>query len=101
MCTETVNARDLHAEAAAAGFARNFIGLTSARELRVALESANEADESWPSPAWLREASPAAMAGVTTGWETWEDDAPEGALVLLSGSEQRVACGDRWFLFPK
>lgn len=92
--------RDFAAEAAAAGFARNFIGLSDGPELKAALIAADKAGESWPAPSWLRQASPAAMAGVEDGWATWDSPAPEGALVLRSEEEQRLCCGDRWFLFP-
>jgi hypothetical protein len=91
----------LAAEAASAGFARNFIGLVDPAELKAALVAADEAGESWPAPGWLESASPAAMRGVATGWATWRDPAPDGAVELRSDEEQRVACGNRWFLFPE
>jgi hypothetical protein len=92
--------RDFAAEAAASGFARNFIGISDGAELKAELLAADEAGESWPRPEWLRSASPAAMRGVETGWSTWSEPAPEGAIVLRSEEEQRVWCGNRWFLFP-
>jgi hypothetical protein len=81
-------------------FKRNFSGLTSSSELKAALIAADAAGASWPTPAWLRKHSPAAMAGVEDGWATWDSPAPDGALVLRSEEEQRLYCGDRWFLFP-
>jgi hypothetical protein len=81
-------------------FKRNFSGLTSSSELKAALIAADAAGASWPTPAWLRKHSPAAMAGVEDGWATGREPAPKGALVLRSAEEQRLYCGDRWFLFP-
>jgi len=95
---ETV--RDFAAEAATAGFVRRFIGALTAEEIKAALVAASAAGESWPSPDWLRAASPAAMRGVADGWSTWDEPAPEGAIELLSGEEQRQWCGNRWLLFP-
>jgi len=95
------NNRDVAAEAATAGFARNFIAILSGGELKAALAAADAGGESWPAPGWLKYASPAAMHGVATGWATWRDPAPEGAIELCSEEEQRAACGNRWFLFPQ
>jgi hypothetical protein len=95
-----MNTPTLEAEASTAGFRRNFIGLLSGAELKAALVAADVAGESYPSPSWLRAASPVAMSGVVTGWATWQNPAPEGAVELCSEEEQRVECGNRWFLFP-
>lgn len=69
-------------------------------ELFRALESADKSGDDWPAPGWLRANNPRAMRGVRTGWQTWQDPEPAGALVLASDEEQRVACGNRWFLLP-
>ncbi len=79
---------------------KNFSGLSSPTELKAALIAADRAGESWPTPAWLRKYSPEAMKNVLDGWATWREPAPKGALVLRSEEEQRLYCGDRWFLFP-
>ena len=97
---KTSKNRDFAAEAWEAGFERNFIGLESPMKLKAALIAADKAGQSWPTPSWLKEASPAAMAGVKHGWATWREPAPKGAIVLRSEDEQRMYCGDRWFLFP-
>ena len=93
--------RDSDLAATAAQFERNFAGLESPAELKAALIAADKAGESWPAPSWLRAASPKAMEGVSDGWATWRDPAPVGALTLRSRGEQRLWCGDRWFLFPE
>lgn len=78
-----------------------FKSIKTPEELKAALIAADQAGEIWPSPRWLRANNPAAMAGVIDGWQTHQSPAPAGAIVLRSDEEQRVACGDRWFLFPK
>jgi hypothetical protein len=91
--------RNFSAEVKAAGFVRNFIGIEDQNELKAALLAADENNEQWPAPGWLRLASPIAMRGVRAGWATWRGPAPDGAIELQSEHEQRVACGNRWFLF--
>jgi hypothetical protein len=86
--------------AVVAQFKRSFAGLESPVELKAALIAADKAGQSWPAPSWLRKHAPAAMKDVQDGWATWREPAPEGALVLRSEEEQRLYCGDRWFLFP-
>jgi hypothetical protein len=81
-------------------FKRNFSGLENPVELKAALIAADSAGHSWPTPAWLRKNSPEAMKNVKDGWVTWDSPAPKGALVLRSAEEQRLYCGDRYFLFP-